>query len=436
MMKRFLKLFSCVSVVAAAITLTGTNVMASDNSEQITISFWEHIADVEHQAPQVWDVVQTYMELHPNVTIEINGAEIEEHSTRLKLAAQSDSLPDLFYSRTPAARDMIKEGLIADLTDDLTSDEDFMNGFLSGMTDVLNIDGRIYGIPAEIQANGIWYNKALFDQCGLEIPETYDELLNCCKVLRENGITPMARGTKDSFAVWCLTNMFCRFGFYDHIDNILAGEDKWNNEDFIKFFEKLEEMTAAGMWPDNVTSLGYAEAKELFVAGNAAMLDSGVWDTGTFDSSEFKDSIYFNWGPTFSDGVGNQEVSMKAASFPYCVSAKVKEEDPEKYAAIIDFLKFYYGPEGTKIIVENNQCVAITTYDVDIDAEEHPVFVRVLEKINDDWESPTFAPNMYLPGDLEPTYHDAITGVLNGVYTPEEACDYLDTQMIVLGLLD
>ena len=77
MMKRFLKLFSCVSVVAAAITLTGTNVMASDNSEQITISFWEHIADVEHQAPQVWDVVQTYMELHPNVTIEINGAEIE-----------------------------------------------------------------------------------------------------------------------------------------------------------------------------------------------------------------------------------------------------------------------------------------------------------------------------------------------------------------------
>lgn len=65
-----------------------------------------------------------------------------------------------------------------------------MNGFLSGMTDVLNIDGRIYGIPAEIQANGIWYNKALFDQCGLEIPETYDELLNCCKVLRENGITP------------------------------------------------------------------------------------------------------------------------------------------------------------------------------------------------------------------------------------------------------
>ena len=156
MMKRFLKLFSCVSVVAAAITLTGTNVMASDNSEQITISFWEHIADVEYQAPQVWDVVQTYMELHPNVTIEINGAEIEEHSTRLKLAAQSDSLPDLFYSRTPAARDMIKEGLIADLTDDLTSDEDFMNGFLSGMTDVLNIDGRIYGIPAEIQANGIW----------------------------------------------------------------------------------------------------------------------------------------------------------------------------------------------------------------------------------------------------------------------------------------
>ena len=174
-------------------------------------------------------------------TIEINGAEIEELLNPIKTCCSVRFFARFIYSRTPAARDMIKEGLIADLTDDLTSDEDFMNGFLSGMTDVLNIDGRIYGIPAEIQANGIWYNKALFDQCGLEIPETYDELLNCCKVLRENGITPMARGTKDSFAVWCLTNMFCRFGFYDHIDNILAGEDKWNNEDLSNSLRSLRK---------------------------------------------------------------------------------------------------------------------------------------------------------------------------------------------------
>ena len=195
-------------------------------------------------------------------------------------------------------------------------------------------------------------------------------------------------------------------------------------------------MTEEGMWPDNVSSIGYWEATELFMGEKAAMLDSGVWDTKKFDSSQLKENIYFNWGPTFSDGVGNQEISMKAASFPYCVSAKLKKEDPEKYAVVIDFLKFYYGKQGTKIIVEDNQCVPVTKYEGEIDAKAYPVFARVMEKMNDDWESPVLAPNFYIPGDLEASYHDALTGVINGVYTPKEACDFMDNQMRAIGLLD
>lgn len=50
------------------------------------------------------------------------------------------------------------------------------------MLSVMEKDGAIYGLPAEIFCNGIWYNKALFDQCGLEIPVTYEDLMNCVKV--------------------------------------------------------------------------------------------------------------------------------------------------------------------------------------------------------------------------------------------------------------
>ena len=409
---------------------------ADDSGEKIKFVFAEHIADVENQAPQVWGVVQAYMKEHPNVEIEIQGTDINEHINKTKMAAQSDSLPDLFYIKTGVAREMIEAGQIADITDDIMADQSFAEGFLDGMTDVLEVDGRIYGLPCEVQANGIWYNKKLFEQCGLEIPETYEELLNVCKVFRENGIIPMARGAKDTYSVWALTNMFCRFGFFDHIDAVLAGEEKWNNPDYLKFYEKLREMTELGMWPDNVSSIGYWEATELFMGEQAAMLDSGVWDTKKFDSSELKEYIYFDWGPVFDDGVGTQEISMKAASFPYCVSAKLKEEDPQKYAVVIDFLKFYYGSSGTKIIVEDNQCVPVTKYQGTVDSAAYPVFARVMEKMNDNWQSPVLAPNFYIPGDLEASYHDSITGVINGVYTPEEACDFMDNQMQAIGLFD
>ena len=45
----------------------------------------------------------------------------------------------------------------------------------------------------------------------------------------------------------------------------------------------------------------------MFLGGQAAMFDSGAWDTKKFDESDLKDSIGFWWGPTFEDGVGNQE---------------------------------------------------------------------------------------------------------------------------------
>ena len=68
------------------------------------------------------------------------------------------------------------------------------------------------------------------------------------------------------------------------------------------------------------------------MGGKAAMLNSGVWDTKKFDQSDLAGSIYYWWGPTFSDGIGNQNVSMKAPAHPYCVSAKVQKEDPDLLA--------------------------------------------------------------------------------------------------------
>ena len=170
----------------------------------------------------------------------------------------------------------------------------------------------------------------------------------------------------------------------------------------------------------------YALSVEQFLSGQAAMLNSGVWDTKKFDQSDLAKDIYYWWGPTFEDGVGEQEVSMKAPAHPYVVSARLKEEEPEKYAAVIDFLKFYYGKQGTEIIAKDNQSIPVTRYEGEIDAETYPVFARVITMMNDDWESPAVCPDMYISGQIINQYRESICGVINGIYTPREAVDYLD----------
>ncbi len=66
------------------------------------------------------------------------------------------------------------------------------------------------------------------------------------------------------------------------------------------------------------------------------MLNSGVWDTKKFDQSSLAQSVYYWWGPTFSDGTGNQNVSMKRhLLIPLRFTAKVQKEDPELYEVIV-----------------------------------------------------------------------------------------------------
>ncbi|GAA0282466.1 extracellular solute-binding protein [Muricomes sp. OA1] len=431
-----------MSALLLGLTACGSSGNSADKKEdknagngKITFTFAEHVANIEEQAPQVYAVVQEFMKQNPDIVIDMTGSAQDEHTQKIKLASQSNTLPDLFYSLKGDADAMAEAGLLADISADITDDQEFVDGFLPGMLDVMEMDGAIYGLPAEIFCNGIWYNKALFEECGLEIPVTYDDLIHCAEVFNEKGIVPMARGTKDVWSSWSLMTMHARYGFFDHIDGIFKGTDNWQNDDYLLFYEKLQDMSEKGMFPDNAASLGYWEATEMFLGGKAAMFDSGAWDTKKFDESELKEDIGFWWGPTFSDGIGNQELSMKAPSHPYCVSAKTKEEEPEKYQAIIKFLKFYYGPEGTAIIARDNQSVPVTRYEGEIDAESYPVFAKVMERMNDDWESPETCPNMTLPGQFETTYFESMAGVINGIYTPEEALRYMDEQTEAQGLI-
>ena len=61
--------------------------------------------------------------------------------------------------------------------------------------------GPLLALPMGFELNTLAYNKRIFDELGLEAPETYDELLELCSVLKEYngpGSYPIAlRGTRD-----------------------------------------------------------------------------------------------------------------------------------------------------------------------------------------------------------------------------------------------
>lgn len=54
------------------------------------------------------------------------------------------------------------------------------------------VDGKLVAIPQEVVAYGLFVNKNMFDEYNLQLPETPEDFLECCRVFKENGIeTPV-----------------------------------------------------------------------------------------------------------------------------------------------------------------------------------------------------------------------------------------------------
>lgn len=421
-------LATLLSAVMAA-SMSSAAVYAGTEDEKVSFDFSMHVANVEEQEPAVYAVVQAYMEENPNVTINLTGEETNEHYNKMKMDSQAGTLPDVFFNLLAPSKEMAVKGDLYCL-DDFIKENDLTSIMNENMVNSLEVDGSVYGLPYQKLVTGFWINEALFEEYGVKIPETYEELLEAAKVFSENDIVTIAKGAQDPYSVWGTMGLLVRFGYFDKIDAILAGEEKFNNEDFVNFYNKLAELREAGAFPNNVATSTYYDAKEMFMSGKAAMFDSGTWESAYLEGSEYKDSFNFIWGVSFADGIGDQNVSMQVPHSPLCISAKVAE-DPAKEAAVLDFFRFYYSDEGAKIMLDN-LCTPPTNYGGELDEGflgEHPVFGTVVEAMKQDTVSPVMQPDNVSTEAYGNALYDSIYGVINGVYTPEEACDMVDNEI-------
>jgi len=381
-----------------------------------------HVANPAEQEPAAYQVVQAFMKANPDVKVEMQGADTAEHVSKMKAAAQAGTLPDVFWMLPAPAREMADAGLLLDLSEFMENNPDEAAGIFPNMVANYQLDGKQYGLPYQSLVTGLWYNKNIFADNGVKVPETYDELLAAAQTFTSKGIVTIAKGGKDAFSTWAMQGMLNRFGYFDKIDAILAKEEKFNNPDFVRFFGKLEELTKAGAFPENVSTLSYFQAVEMFMNGKAAMLDAGVWEAGKVDEAGI--DAGWSWGPTFSDGVGNQKVRVVVATAPLVANAKVKE-DPMKYDAVMRFYKFWYSQEGAKVTLDHNAMPAVAfqgEYETSAKA-----FGEVLKQIQDaSWEGAPNQPDLAVPEIVGNAINDGIYGVINGIFTPEQAVDYVD----------
>ncbi|MDM5326947.1 extracellular solute-binding protein [Neobacillus sp. CF12] len=317
--------------------------------EEITLDVAIHVANPKGQEPAFYSIVQRFMEKHPEINIELHGTEQKAHIKKIKMMAQSDTLPDIFWVLPSSAKELAESGLLLDLQAFLNDHHEMVENLHPNMLDSYSQEGQQFGLPYQSLVTGIWYNK-------------------------------------------------------------------------------IAELRELGAFPKNVATQSYFQAVQMFLNGEAAMLDAGIWETKKIEESQIVGDVGFWWGPTFADGVGNQKISSIVPAAPLVVNKHV-EKDKAKYEAAMKFLGFYYSEEGAAIMIEN-QVAPIIKFDGEVDGDNHPVFADVMNVMNDtSWKSKPNQPDLIVSEGIANAMYDSIYGVINGIYSPEEAIKVVDSKI-------
>ena len=413
-----------VLTVSSALALAACSSASDAENEgsKTTITLSMQNPDVKTADPATWAIVQAFEDANPDINVEVSGQAVAEHLQSLSIAAQSDTLPDVFWVYKATAEEMLGAGKLMDLKptlDDLGITERLPESTVSNFT----AGDAVYGVPYQGLLTGLWVNQKILADNGLEVPTTFDDLVQVAQTLDGKGIVTISDGAnQSSFSVWSFLVWLDRFGFEDKIDGILDGSESYDNPDFVRMYEHIAELRDAGAFASNVSTQTYQQAVDQYLKGKAAMLDAGVWASSAIQDSQVADDTTFWKGPTFDDGVGDQDIVMNVASAPLVVDHKVAD-DANKLDAVTKFLEFYYSDEAQQLLVDNGQ-PPVTDYQPKIDAAKQSVLKSALDVATDpSLSSPQSQPDLLVSTAVSSAMYDSIYGVIQDQLTPEEAVD-------------
>jgi raffinose/stachyose/melibiose transport system substrate-binding protein len=308
--------------------------------------------DAKNTARSAADITFMRAEDELNLTVEYRIYTAEDYQEKtydeVLLDRARHYMDDLYLMNPDSIRILGEEGKLADLSD-LESAQNLREVVKTANT----IDGKLVAIPQEVVVYGLFVNKDMFDQYGLSLPEKPEDLMECCRVFKENGIeTPIGANR------WWLETIVLAQAYADLYNGgdteakIQALNDKEARySDYMRpGFEYLKEMI----------DKGYIDAR-------AAYTYEAIEGEGADFLAQKTPIVMAYWGAANSDtAYGNPDFNMQVIGFPsdygpmpvvpitgYGISAGA--EHPENARKVLDVIT---SDEALKLYSDINHVIS------------------------------------------------------------------------------
>ncbi|MFZ5438328.1 MAG: extracellular solute-binding protein [Patescibacteria group bacterium] len=221
------------------------------------------------------EVIQEYQKQNPAIKIDYRIQSHKDYRERLQTAIASGNGPDIFRYHASWVRMLSSE--LAVLPASVMSAAEFKETFYPTAAQMLQIEGKIVGLPIMYEGLGLYYNKDILQTAGVQPPTTWAELKKLAAELSvpaDKNARKSGGITRGGLAIGNTENV-------DHFADILAllilqnggtpGEPAFTEvRDALVFYSNF--VTEDAIWNSSLPSSTVAFAK-----GDAAMMFAPTW---------------------------------------------------------------------------------------------------------------------------------------------------------------
>ncbi|KGE21018.1 ABC transporter substrate-binding protein [Paenibacillus wynnii] len=244
--------------------------------KDVTIKMFQFKVEIAEQLNALAEEYEK--ETGVKVEVETHGGG-EDYGALLKAEIASGSEPEIFNNGGYSA-------LVPymDRATDLSA-EPWAKDLIPTSKMPATVDGKLYGMPMNVEGYGLIYNKALFEKAGITAePKTLPELKAAVEKLKAAKITPFEATNE----WWSMGIHMVNVGLAHQedpkkfIEDLKAGTQTIKgNEVFIQWLDMVD-LIFSNAQKDKMTT-DYATQVADFASGKAAMMMQGNWTQGDID---------------------------------------------------------------------------------------------------------------------------------------------------------
>lgn len=306
----------------------------ADIPKKVNIRFMSSWGGYDTKATKIQQVLDEFENDQLNTEIINESRSGEEFLFTLKTDFASGNDPDVF-GLWPGTdfKLLVEKGKVADLTELIENDPYWYNQFGKDAWKYVTLDGKIYGLPFEIIYEGLFINKSIFLQYDIEVPTTFDELLDVVSELKKHNIIPIAYNISPEGS-YIYQNIIMKLGGKEDAENPYHS-DGTIKQCYIDAMYYMKMLYDAGAFPEDAFIMDDKTRNDLFIEKKAAMIVQGAWFIGDKGLSPYDMTVDIVPFPKINGGKANEnDIIYGCGNGIFHISQKAWENNEKKEICI------------------------------------------------------------------------------------------------------